>query len=169
MIEPTAEDEAPRHAAPREAVSIGVRRVPTLAAVASAAAAVISGAAPHVLHHVGPLAGTALLAGAGGTIVFAAAGLALSIPMLLRLRRRFGTWAAPAVAMAVFAGVYLFSALVLGPALRGEQGAVEAGAGHHARAVGSPRSSLTRPATAPACGFQTAVDDERFPVMSRDL
>jgi hypothetical protein len=84
-----------------------------------------------VLHHVGPLAGTALLAGAGGTILFAVAGFALSIPMLLRLRRRFGTWAAPAVASAIFGAVYLFSALVVGPALTGPRPAVEAPASTH--------------------------------------
>lgn len=85
----------------------------------SAAVAAISGIAPHVLHHVGPLAGTALLAGTGGTVLFGVAGFALSIPMLLRLRRRFGTWLAPAVASAIFLAVYLFSSLVVGPAISG--------------------------------------------------
>lgn len=85
----------------------------------SGVVAAISGIAPHVLHHVGPLAGTALLAGTGGTILFGVAGFALSIPMLLRLRRRFGTWLAPAVASGVFAVVYLFSSLVLGPVITG--------------------------------------------------
>jgi hypothetical protein len=33
---------------------------------------VVTGLAPHVLHHVGPLAGAALLAGAGGKLLFAA-------------------------------------------------------------------------------------------------
>ena len=102
--------------------------------------AAVSGIAPHVLHHVGPLAGAALLAGAGGTVLFGVAGFALSIPMLLRLRRRFGTWAAPAVATAIFTVVYLFSALVVGPALTGENAAPQAPAstplpsdhaGHH--------------------------------------
>ena len=105
--------------------SIGVRAVRTVATAASGAVAVISGIAPHVLHHVGPLAGTALLAGAGGTVLFGIAGFALSIPMLLRLRRRFGSWAAPAIASAIFTGVYLFSALVVGPALTAEPAAVE--------------------------------------------
>jgi hypothetical protein len=86
------------------------------------------------------MAGAALLAGAGGTVLFGVAGFALSIPMLLRLRRRFGTWAAPAVASVIFSGVYLVSALVVGPALTAERGAVEAPiattspsghAGHH--------------------------------------
>lgn len=111
---------------PGATASIGVRALRTLATAASGAVAVISGIAPHVLHHVGPLAGTALLAGAGGTVLFGVAGFALSIPMLLRLRRRFGTWAAPAVASAIFTGVYLFSALVVGPALTAAPAAVEA-------------------------------------------
>ena len=106
--------------------SIGVPAGRTVGTAASGAVAIISGIAPHVLHHVGPLAGTALLAGAGGTVLFGVAGFALSIPMLLRLRRRFGTWAAPAVASAIFTGVYLFSALVVGPALVAEPAAVEA-------------------------------------------
>jgi hypothetical protein len=114
--------------------------VQTMATAASGAVAAISGIAPHVLHHVGPLAGTALLAGGGGTLLFGVAGFALSIPMLLRLRRRFGTWAAPAVAGAIFTGIYLISALVVGPALTAERAAVEVStstpspsdhAGHH--------------------------------------
>lgn len=95
----------------------------TLGTALSAAVAAVSGIAPHVLHHVGPLAGAALLAGAGGTVLFGVAGFALSIPMLLRLRRRFGTWAAPAVATVIFTAVYLFSALVVGPILTGENAA----------------------------------------------
>ncbi|MEX0630392.1 MAG: hypothetical protein WEE67_08560 [Chloroflexota bacterium] len=109
---------------PAGTVNVGVRAVRTLATVASGAVAAVSGIAPHVLHHVGPLAGTALLAGAGGTVLFGVAGFALSIPMLLRLRRRFGTWAAPAVASVIFTGVYLISALVVGPALTADGPAV---------------------------------------------
>jgi hypothetical protein len=105
--------------------NVGLRAVRTLGTVASGAVAVVSGIAPHVLHHVGPLAGTALLAGAGGTVLFGVAGFALSIPMLLRLRRRFGTWAAPAVASVIFTGIYLFSALVVGPALTADGPAFE--------------------------------------------
>lgn len=124
-MEPTPEVLAARRVVPGETVNIGVRAVRTLATVASGTVAAISGIAPHVLHHVGPLAGSALLAGAGGTVLFGVAGFAVSIPMLLRLRRRFGTWAAPAVASAIFTGVYLFSALVVGPALTAESAAVE--------------------------------------------
>lgn len=91
----------------------------SLGSALSGLVAAISGIAPHVLHHVGPLAGTALLAGTGGTILFGVAGFALSIPMLLRLRRRFGTWLAPAVASIIFLVVYLFSSLVVGPAITG--------------------------------------------------
>jgi len=50
------------------------------------------GLLPHVLHHVGLLVGTALIAGSGGTALFGALGFLASIPLLLRLRRRFGTW-----------------------------------------------------------------------------
>ena len=99
------------HVVPGAAGSVG--------SVLSGLVAAISGIAPHVLHHVGPLAGTALLAGTGGTVLFGVAGFALSIPMLLRLRRRFGTWLAPAVAGAIFLVVYLFSAFVVGPAITG--------------------------------------------------
>jgi len=98
-------------------VNVAARATRTMAAALSGAVGAISGVAPHVLHHVGPLAGAAFLGGAGGTILFGLGGFALSVPMLLRLRRRFGTWAAPAVATALFTGVYLASALVIGPAL----------------------------------------------------
>lgn len=47
--------------------------------------AVVTGVAPHVLHHAGPLAGAALLAGFGGKAIFFALGLVLSVPMLRRL------------------------------------------------------------------------------------
>lgn len=104
---------------------LGVRAVHALSTVASGVVAAIAGVAPHVLHHVGPLAGAAFLAGAGGTLLFGLSGFALSIPMLLRLRRRFGTWAAPAIASVIFTGVYLTSALVVGPALTAEPASVE--------------------------------------------
>jgi hypothetical protein len=75
------------------------------------------GALPHVLHHVGPLAGAALLAGAAGTALFGAIGLIAAIPFLFRLHRRFATWRAPAVAVALFAIMFSLSAFVVGPAL----------------------------------------------------
>lgn len=79
----------------------------------------VGGVAPHVLHHVGPLVGTALVAGAGGTALFGFLGLAASVPMLLRLRRRFASWWAPGIALAVFTAMFLFSSLVIGPLISG--------------------------------------------------
>ena len=81
--------------------------------------AVVTGVAPHVLHHVGPLAGAALLAGFGGKALFFALGLVLSVPMLRRLYRRFGTLVAPALAVVAFAAVFTFSSLVIAPRLTG--------------------------------------------------
>lgn len=84
-----------------------------------AAWGVVAGVAPHVLHHVGPLAGAALLAGAGGKALFFVLGLLLSIPMLRRLHRRFRTLAAPAVAIAVFTAMFTLSSLVIAPLITG--------------------------------------------------
>jgi hypothetical protein len=83
--------------------------------------AVVSGVAPHVLHHVGPLAGAALLAGFGGRAIFFALGLILSIPMLRRLRRRFETLVAPLLAIVAFAAVFSFSSLVIAPLVTGSE------------------------------------------------
>ena len=80
---------------------------------------VLVGVAPHVLHHVGPLAGAALLAGAGGRLLFGALGLVLSIPFLLRLNRRFHTLVAPALATVAFVAVFAFSTLVVSPLISG--------------------------------------------------
>lgn len=100
--------------------------------------AVVMGILPHVLHHVGLLAGTALIAGTGGTALFAVLGLAASVPFLVKLYRRFGTWLAPAVALAVFAVMFAVSAFIIGPAINGTSG--------------------TAPAPAPAPDPATAVD-----------
>ena len=80
---------------------------------------VVTGVAPHVLHHVGPLAGAALLAGFGGQVLFFALGLALSVPLMLKLYRRFGTLLAPAIAVFAFAAVFTFSSVVVAPRLTG--------------------------------------------------
>ncbi|MCA9846411.1 MAG: hypothetical protein KC461_00160 [Dehalococcoidia bacterium] len=80
----------------------------------------VAGIAPHVLHHVLPLAGAAFLTGATGSAIFGAAGLLLSVPLLLRLRRRFQTWWAPAVALAVFVVAFSVSTFVIGPAISGD-------------------------------------------------
>ena len=79
-----------------------------------------AGLLPHVLHHVGPLAGAALLAGATGRALFAAIGFVAAIPFLRRLQRRFGTWRAPAIALALFAAMFSLSSFVIGPAISGE-------------------------------------------------
>ena len=89
------------------------------AALASAAAGAL-GAVPHVLHHAGPLAGAALAGGAGGTALFGALGLAATVPLLVRVRRRTGSWHAPAGLVALFASVFALSAFVVGPALAGD-------------------------------------------------
>ncbi|MCT2277801.1 hypothetical protein M3G91_09205 [Micromonospora chalcea] len=77
------------------------------------------GLAPHVLHHVGALAGTALVAGAGGTVLFGVVGLVASVPMLWRLRRRFNSWWAPSIALVVFAAMFSLSTFVVGPLISG--------------------------------------------------
>ena len=82
----------------------------------------VLGLVPHVLHHIGLVAGTAVVAGVGGNALFYALGLLLSVPMLRRLHRRFRTWQAPALAVLVFTGLFSLSAFVVGPALTGEDG-----------------------------------------------
>ena len=99
------------------------RQRPRPAAVRDTAGAVVGavmGLLPHVLHHVGLIAGTAFVAGAGGSVVFFAVGLLLSVPMLRRIHRRFRTWMAPTIAVAVFTGMFSLSAFVIGPALTDE-------------------------------------------------
>jgi hypothetical protein len=83
-----------------------------------AALGVVSGLAPHLLHHIGLLAGTALIAGIGGTVLFGVIGLAAMVPMLVRLRRRFNSWWAPGIATVLFIAMFLVSTFVIGPALR---------------------------------------------------
>jgi hypothetical protein len=97
--------------------------------------AVVTGVAPHVLHHVGPLAGAALLAGFGGKALFFALGLVLSVPMLRRLYRRFGSRVAPVLAVVAFAAVFTLSSLVIAPRLTSSEKApatpaVEQSGGH---------------------------------------
>lgn len=100
----------------------------------------VSGLVPHVLHHIGPLAGAALLAGAGGTALFGVLGLLLSVPFLVRLRRRFGNWRAPGLALVVFAAGFALSTYLIGPALRGDDG--------------SAAPAIERPQAAPASGHE---------------
>lgn len=81
----------------------------------------LTGVAPHVLHHVGPLAGAALLAGTGGRLLFAAIALAVSTPFLLRIHRRFESWLAPAIALAAMAASFALSSFVIAPLITGNE------------------------------------------------
>lgn len=90
-------------------------------AATRAALGSLLGLAPHVLHHVGIVAGTALLAGVWGNLALYAVGLLLSIPMLKRLRARFRSILAPITGAAIFTIMFLFSAFVLGPAINPPQ------------------------------------------------
>ena len=85
----------------------------------AAAWAVFTGILPHVLHHAGPLAGAALFAGVGGSLLFFALGLVAAIPFLRRLHRRFGGWQAPATAVGLFVAVFSLSTFVIGPKISG--------------------------------------------------
>lgn len=91
----------------------------TAGSIVTGALGAVGGVAPHVLHHVGPLVGTALVSGAGGTAVFGLLGLVASVPMLIRLKRRVGSWWAPVVALAAFALMFTISSLVVGPWISG--------------------------------------------------
>jgi len=88
-------------------------------AVLAGAWGAVTGLAPHVLHHAGPLAGAALLAGFGGKALFFALGLVLSLPLLRRLHRRFGTMVAPGLAVLVFAVMFALSSLAIAPLITG--------------------------------------------------
>jgi len=84
------------------------------------AGAVVLGLLPHVLHHAGPLAGAALFAGAGGSLLFGVLGFVAAIPFVLRLRQRSGGWQAPLAALALFAAVFSISTFVVGPQISGQ-------------------------------------------------
>ena len=116
-------------------------------AIVSSAVAGILGVLPHVLHHVGPLAGAALLAGTGGTLLFGAIGLVAAVPFLLRVHRRCGNWRVPAALLATFAVMFSVSAFIIGPAISGD----DAGSS----ASGSAPTEQTSPG-APAKGDHEA-------------
>ena len=117
-LQPTG-PAAHRSQGPRHATATGRRRSPR--DVLTGLIGAVLGLAPHVLHHIGLLAGTALVAGSGGTALFAVVGLIASVPLLLRLRRRFDSWLAPALGLAVFISMFALSAFVIGPAIGGSQ------------------------------------------------
>lgn len=99
------------------------------------------GLAPHVLHHVGFLAGAAVLTGVLGNTVLYAVGILLSIPMLLRLRRRFGSWKAPVLGVAAFTALFALSAFVIGPAI--SQGLSGPAPGASSEGTGQPADEHT--------------------------
>ena len=107
------------HVAPQPRPGLRQR---TVALLSSAVSAVL-GLLPHVLHHVGPLAGAALLAGTAGTLLFGAIGLVAAVPFLLRVHRRCGNWRVPAALLALFAVMFSISAFVIGPAITGSDDA----------------------------------------------
>ena len=98
-------------------VTGAIRRVRLAAGAVGAA---VLGVAPHVLHHAGPLAGAAIFAGVAGTVLFGVVGLVAAIPMLLKMRRRTGSWRAPLAALALFAALFTISTTVVGPAITGD-------------------------------------------------
>jgi hypothetical protein len=118
----TGEEAPAPAAAPPDAVAAPTRVLDRIRAAVAAFGAAVLGAAPHVLHHVGPLAGAALLAGATGKLLFGALGFLLAVPMLRRLRRRHGSWAVPGGVLALMAVVFTFSTFVIGPAIAGSGG-----------------------------------------------
>lgn len=83
--------------------------------VVSAMTGGVAGIAPHLLHHLAPILGAALLTGATGTLLFGALGLVFTVPMLVQLKRKFRSWAAPAVALLVFAMMFSVSTFAIGP------------------------------------------------------
>ena len=116
----------------------------------SGAVGTIAGITPHVLHHVGPIAGAAVLTGTGGNILFGAIGFVVTVPLLLRLRRRFGSWLAPGIALAIFAAMFTVSTLWIGPAVRDaisgdDRGETSVPDPHHSSATpGRHRSASSR-------------------------
>ena len=110
-----------------------------LTGAVSAGVGAVTGLAPHVLHHVGPLAGAAIVSGAAGSAFFGVVGFLLTIPLLVRLQRRFGSWLAPGIALVLFAVMFTISTLWIGPAIRdGGESAPDPHDGHDHGAFSVP-------------------------------
>jgi phage-related protein len=101
------------------AASTGIGRLRAVWNAVLGGIGTIVGIAPHALHHIGLLAGTALVAGTAGTVLFGVVGLAASVPLLWRLKKRFGSWWAPVIGLGVFAVMFSLSAFVIGPIFNG--------------------------------------------------
>lgn len=129
---------SPPETVPNARRSVRERLIAVRSAVSAAVGSVLA-LVPHVLHHIGILAGAAFLTGFGGSLLLGAVGLVFSIPLLRRLYRRFGTWKAPATALVVFTALFSLSAFVIGPAISGNDSSTSPGpsetpsehSGHH--------------------------------------
>lgn len=113
----STDPDAPKELDPAAEPTPGRGPLAALWNAVTAAVGAVMGLLPHLLHHVSFFAGAALVTGVGGNLLFGALGLLLSLPMLRRLYRRFGTWKAPTAAVAVFAVMFSLSAFVIGPAI----------------------------------------------------
>lgn len=91
----------------------------TIRDTAGAVVGAVLGIAPHVLHHIGLLAGAAIITGASGNAILYGVGLLFSVPMLRRLYSHARSWWAPALAVVAFTGLFSLSAFVMGPAISG--------------------------------------------------
>jgi hypothetical protein len=109
----------PAAASPAAAAPSGAGVLRRIRAALAGIGAAALGAAPHVLHHVGPLAGAAVLAGATGKLLFGALGFVLAVPMLRRLHRRHDSWVMPGGVLALMAIIFTVSSFVVGPAITG--------------------------------------------------
>lgn len=109
-------------------------RVRALLSAASSGLGAVAGLTPHVLHHVGPLIGTGLVAGSGGTALFGTLGLIAAIPMLGKLHRRSKSLRVPMIALALYLAAFALSTFVLGPLISGGSPtppATDVHEGHH--------------------------------------
>jgi len=79
-----------------------------------------AGALPHLLHFMGPLAGTAFVTGAEGTLLSAGIGLVVAMPLLWYEYRHTGGWRAPVLFLAASAALFMVSTFVLGDLLRSD-------------------------------------------------
>lgn len=84
-------------------------------ASARAGLGALLGLVPHVMHHIGLIAGAALLTGVVGNSLLYGLGLLLSIPLLRRLHTRFRSWKAPIIGVVVFTVMFGLSTFVIGP------------------------------------------------------
>ncbi|GAB95812.1 hypothetical protein BJY21_001197 [Kineosphaera limosa] len=107
----------PRSHAPGEPPSRTRGRLTSAWAWVKAAIGVALGLLPHLVHHIGLLAGVALITGAAGNFMLYLVGLILSIPLFRRLHRRFRTRWAPILGVLAFTAMFALSAFVVGPAL----------------------------------------------------